>query len=805
MTPIDVYPGLSLEDVALRTRSGLRNDREESSSRSVRSIIRANTVTRFNALLLIMFAAIAAVGAFKDSLFIWVVILNSVVGIVQELRARSTLDALRLLTAPEALVHRGGVQTTVSVTDLVQDDLIVLTRGDPVPVDARVVDSDGLEVDESLLTGESETIAKAINDQVLSGSFVVAGSGLVQATAVGNNSYARQLTDEARRFTLTRSELRSGTDVMLRIISFVVLPVAVLLLWSQRRAGESFPSAIAGTVAGIVAMVPEGLVLLTSVAFAAGVVRLGKHGVLTRELSAIEGLARVDTLCIDKTGTLTLAGMRLVEVVPLNSGSHHTVDEVAAMLSELGALDDHPNPSTAAIAAAYPSRQTLGGSEPVARVGFSSARKWSGATFAGNDTWILGAPDFVLVDRNDENRSVIGDAAKQAATGHRVLVLAHTSIPLVGSELPCGLRGVALVVLSEELKADVNETLGYFAAQGVDVKVLSGDSPVTVAAIAEKAGLNVHGAFDASLLPENDVDLAQVLATNNAFGRVTPDQKRRIVRNLQANGRTVAMTGDGVNDLLALKDADIGVAMGNGSAATRSVAQFVLVDDSFASLPRVVAEGRRVIANIERLANLFVTKTVYALLMALATGVGRLPFPFLPRQLSVVGTLTIGIPSFILAFEPGSAQAKPGYVRRVLRFSVPSGVVAAAATFAAYADARTDRATLAQARTTSTVVLFCVAMWILSLPIRPLNWRRRALLATIVGVFACLILAGPSRRYLDFASPPWFTLATSVPLVIGASVLLEVGARIAKRGNAHPQLTESPQVPDSVHFEVIGR
>lgn len=786
MTSSDQHSGLTLEDVALRARSGLRNDSEESSSRPVRSIVRANTVTRFNALLLAMFAAIAAVGAFKDSLFIWVVVLNSVVGIVQELRARRTLDALQLLTAPQANVRRSGRDTTVSITELVQDDLIRLTRGDPVPVDGTVLASDGLEVDESLLTGEADTVAKAVDDQVLSGSFVVAGGGLVRATAVGKSSYARQLTDEARRFTLTRSELRSGTDVILRIVSFVVVPVAVLLLWSQRRAGESLPSAIAGTVAGVVAMVPEGLVLLTSVAFAAGVVRLGKHGVLTRELSAIEGLARVDTLCIDKTGTLTVSGMRLVEVVALDSAPPDTGDDVAMMLSALGSLEEHPNPSTAAIAAAYPEQPDLDRLKPLARVGFSSARKWSGATFERKGTWVLGAPDFVLIDANAANAEVLDDAAKRSATGRRLLVLAHTATALDGAHLPSGLHGVALVILSEDLKTSVRETLGYFAEQGVDVKVLSGDSPVTVAAIAEKAGLNVDGAFDASLLPESEVDLAHVLAANNAFGRVTPDQKRRIVRNLQANGRTVAMTGDGVNDLLALKDADIGVAMGNGSAATRSVAQFVLVDDSFASLPHVVAEGRRVIANIERLANLFVTKTVYALLMALATGVGRLPFPFLPRQLSVVGTLTIGIPSFILAFEPGTTRAEAGYVRRVLRFSVPCGGIAAVATFAAYADARTDQATLAQARTTSTVVLFCVALWILSLPIRPLNWRRRALLATIAGVFAILILAGPSRRYLEFSSPPWFTLATSVPLVVGACVLLELGARIARRERKQP-------------------
>ena len=781
MKPTMSVDGLSSEEVASRVRDGLLNVTDQASTRSIRSIIRANTVTRFNAVLLVMFAAIAAVGAFKDSIFIWVVVLNALVGIIQELRARRSLDALQLVATPQTRVRRAGVESTVAVGEIVQDDLVVISRGDEIPVDAIVVDATGIEIDESLLTGEAEPVTKQIGDLVLSGSFVVAGSGLVQASAVGDDSYARKLTQVARQFTLTRSELRAGIDSILRMVSFVVAPVAILLLWSQRRSGESFPSAIAGTVAGVVAMVPEGLVLLTSVAFAAGVVRLGRQGVLTRELYAIEGLARVDILCIDKTGTLTVPGMRLVEVVPITTDP--AALQIPRMLSALASLDAYPNPSAAAIAAAFPPD---GSTTPVAQVEFSSARKWSGGTFDGYGTWILGAPDFVLVDENTNNQLVLSDAAKRAVSGNRVLMLAHTGQPLDGVSLPSGLYGVAIVELAEELKGDVGSTLRFFGEQGVDVKLISGDSPATVATIATRAGLLAPAAFDARLLPDDDEALREVLAANNAFGRVSPEQKRRIVRSLKASGRTVAMTGDGVNDLLAMKDSDIGVAMGSGSAATRSVAQFVLIDDSFASLPRVVAEGRRVIANIERLANLFVTKTVYALLLALATGVGRLPFPFLPRQLSVVGTLTIGIPSFILAFEPGASRAKPGYVTRVLRFAIPSGTIAAIATFAAYADARTDQATLAQARTTSTVVLFCVAMWILSLPIRPLNKRRVLLLTTIVALFGALILAGPSRRYLDLSSPPWFTLATSVPLVLGAWALLEAGSRLTKRLRPSP-------------------
>ena len=772
--------GLAEAEVRDRIADGRVNGVAPSTTRPTAAIIKANLFTRFNALFVAMFVAIASVHQFKDAVFIWVVVLNAGVGIVQELRARRTLDALTLVTAPQVRVRRGGIERVVEPSAVVLDDIILIERGDQLAVDAMVIDTRGLELDESMLTGESDTIDKKVGDRVLSGSVVVAGSGTVRASAVGTAAYAHTLTEQARRFGLARSELRAGIDQILRLVTWVAIPTALLLLWSQLRANETATSAIAGTVAGVVAMVPEGLILLTSVAFAAGVVRLGKHSVLTRELAAIEGLARVDVLCIDKTGTLTLPGMRLVDVVELDHlaasvGRPTTAEALAA----LAGLESRPNASLAAIATAYPNAP---GWTVEKVVPFSSERKWSGATFLDRGTWVLGAPEFVLRDESDESRAALVEAAVRAGSGRRVLLLALSDEPLATADsLPPTLRGVAFVELAEQIKPNVEQTIAFFADQGVAVKVVSGDNPVTVAAVATQAGVpDGDRALDARSLPVDLDELGAVLDATSVLGRVTPEQKRRVVEALQRQGHVVAMTGDGVNDLLALKDADVGIAMGGGSAATRSVAQFVLVDDNFASLPHVIAEGRRVIANIERVANLFVAKTVYALILALLTGVAGLPFPFLPRQLSIVGTLTIGLPSFILALEPNASLARKGYVNRVLRFALPAGIVAAAATFAAYADARSDNATLAQARTTSTIVLFIVAMWILSLPVRPLTARRRTLIAAIAATFTLLLALPGSRNYLELVSPPRVTWLTGAPVIVAACVLLEVGERASK-------------------------
>jgi cation-transporting ATPase E len=746
--------GLSQAEVAERIAAGKVNDVPTAPSRSVAEIVRANVLTRFTALLGGMLVVILIVGPIQDALFGFVLIANAVIGIVQELRAKRTLDRLAVLTAPRARIVRDGVVSDRPVSEVVLDDVLELHPGDQVVVDGVVLDAAGLELDESLLSGESEPVEKAPGDEALSGSFVAAGSGRYRATRVGREAYAVRLAEEARRFTLTRSELRAGIDRILQIVTWLIVPTAILLVISQLRSSESLHDALRASVAGTVAMVPEGLVLLTSIAFAVGVVRLAKRRVLVQELPAVEVLARVDVVCVDKTGTLT-EGRLAVEALELLEAVPEPGAEPRAALGALAASDPHPNATLLAIRDGFPAPAE--GWRAVAAVPFSSARKWSAASFDGWGTWVLGAPDVVL-EGSGAHRD--GPAARRAeelaGSGRRVVLLSRSSAALAGDSLPAGLEPVAIAVLGDRIRESAADTLRYFADQGVEVKVISGDHPQTVSAIAGHLGLaGAEGAMDARDLPEEPAALADALEANAVFGRVTPQQKRAMVQALQAKGHVVAMTGDGVNDVLALKDADLGISMGSGSAATRAVAQLVLLDSTFDALPNVVAEGRRVLGNIERTSNLYLTKTVYAMLLALGVGVFGRPFPFLPRHLTLIGALTIGIPSFFLALAPNSDRARPGFLRRVLRFTVPAGTLAAVATFLAYSLAIEEPGvTLAQARTAATMVLCWIGFLILSIIAAPLTRARLALVWGMAAAFVLALLLPVTKAFFALVPPP---------------------------------------------------
>ncbi|MGD9792826.1 MAG: HAD-IC family P-type ATPase [Acidimicrobiia bacterium] len=767
--------GLTAHEVAQRVADGKVNGEPARVGRSLGQIIRANLITRFNILLGALFAATLAVGAIKDTLFIVVVATNFGVGVFQEVRARRTLDKLAVLDAPTTQVIRNGTVMVIDTADVVLDDVISLSRGDQVPVDGVVIAQSGFEVDEALLTGEADAIMKPIDAQMLSGSVIVAGSGTMRATAVGDDAYARKLTAEAREFSLAGSELRQGSDTILRIITYVIVPVAALLFRSQWVSNEGFKEAVVGTVAGVAAMVPEGLVLLTSMAFSAGVVRLGRRKVLTRELASIEGLARVDVLFCDKTGTLTEPGMRVVAVESCDGTS---TDDAEIALAALAHTDPKPNPTTQAIVVAYPTAPDW---VLISAIAFNSDRRWSGAQFDGHGTWIIGAPE-VLLDASGDT-ALAPQLDEHRRTGSRALILAHSDAALGSADvptLPPDHHPVAVIALAEKVKTDVADTLAYFAKQGVAVKVLSGDNPTTVAAVAVRAGLGDATGIDAADLPTDPVELAAAVEAHQVIGRAGPDVKRTIVAAMQRAGHTVAMTGDGVNDLLALKKADVGIAMGEGSGATRSVAQFVLLDSGFSALPSVVGEGRRVIANIERVASLFLTKTTYAFVLALTVGIAHVPFPFLPRQLSVVGSLTVGIPGFLLALEPNDTRSSPGFVRRVLATAMPSGAVAAAATYGAYAYARADDASLAAARTTATTVLFTVAWWMLAEVARPWHRWRLAMLALMAVCFAGTLAIGPLRRYMEFENPSALTWVAAAAIATAGCVLVSAGQQWLK-------------------------
>src|SRR6266704_2392799 len=687
----------------------------------------------------------------------------------QIVRAKWTLERLELVNAPRATVLRDHEQRQIEVGEVVLDDLLEVGPGDQVVVDGKVLDSTGLEVDESMLTGESEPVGKSPGEEILSGSFVVAGGGSYRATRVGGDAQAARLAERARRFTLARSELRAGIDRIITMVTWVLVPTAALLFASQLiTQHQDLRSGLRGAVAGSVAMVPEGLVLLTSVTFAVSVVRLGRRQVLVQELAAVETLARVDVLCFDKTGTITAGDLAVQDLVPLGD---RPAGAGAVALGAIAAADPNPNATLRAIAATYPAPD---GWEATKVVPFSSARKWSAASFDGHGHFVLGAPEVLLAAGGGTDRELLRRTEAIAVEGRRVVLLAAAPEPVANGELPGGLEPAAFVVLGDRVHADAAPTIAYFRDQGVRTKVLSCDHPRTVATVARQVGIpGSDEPIDARSLPTDPAALADLLERGSVFGRVVPDQKQAMVAALHTRGHVVAMTGDGVNDVLALKDADLGIAMGNGSPASRAVAQLVLLSNRFATLPDVVAEGRRVIANIERVAKLFVTKTVYATALAVAVGIARLPFPFLPRQLTLVGSLTIGIPGFFLALEPNLRRARPDLVRRVLAFAVPAGLVAAGATLIAYWLAhRSPSVPLDQARTTATITLTGAGLEVLWSLSRPLNALRVTILASMVGALVGVLTIPWLREQFALALPP-------ASVLIGVAILLAVvGAAI---------------------------
>ncbi|MFI6936725.1 HAD-IC family P-type ATPase [Streptomyces sp. NPDC050287] len=770
-TTAPAVTGLTAAEVAERVARGQVNDVPVRSSRSLPEIVRANVFTRFNAIIGVLWLIMLAVAPIQDSLFGFVILANTGIGIVQEWRAKKTLDSLAVIGEARPTVRRDGTASRVATSDIVLDDLIEIGPGDKAVVDGVCVETDGLEIDESLLTGEADPVVKRPGDPIMSGSFVVAGGGAFQATKVGREAYAAQLAEEASRFTLVHSELRSGISTILKYVTWMMVPTAIGLVISQLFVkNNDFKDSIARTVGGIVPMVPEGLVLLTSVAFAIGVIRLGRKQCLVQELPAIEGLARVDTVCLDKTGTLTEGGMDVTEVRALGDGDPSYVHKV---LGALGESDPRPNASLKAIIDAYADAEDWRCTESLP---FSSARKYSGASFSeGNgesSTWLLGAPDVLLPDDDP----ALAETGRLNEQGLRVLLLARASRDLDDPEVAAGARPAALVVLEQRLRPDAADTLRYFAEQDVHAKVVSGDNAVSVGAVAAKLGLN-GSTVDARRLPADRDGMAEALDEGTVFGRVTPQQKRDMVGALQSRGHTVAMTGDGVNDVLALKDADIGVAMGSGSEATRAVAQIVLLDNSFATLPSVVAEGRRVIGNITRVATLFLVKTVYSVLLAVFVVCWQVEYPFLPRHLTMLSTLTIGIPAFFLALAPNRERAQPHFVRRVMRYSVPGGVIAAVATFVTYLIARhhyTGSGALDAETSVATLTLFLISMWVLAIIARPYTWWR-VVLVVAMGAAFLVVLVVPSLQ--DFfalklvgITMPWIAVGISVV----AAVALEV-------------------------------
>ena len=776
--------GLTAAQVAQRVSLGQVNRVREQTSRSLAAIVRENVFTLFNAIIVGASVIVLLFGHIQDGIFGGVMVINAVIGIVSELRAKRTLDALAIVDAPRARVVRDSSAQQIPAAEVVLDDVVSLGLGDQVPVDGEALEVNGLEVDESLLTGESRPVKKQAGDRLLAGTSVVAGAGAMRATAVGADVYAQGISAAARQFTRTVSEIQASINRVLQVVSFLLVPVVVLTFWSQNRVagadGGDWRNALVLSVASIIGMIPQGLVLLTSMNFALGSATLARRGVLVQELPAVEVLARVDALCVDKTGTLTTGGIRVRSVEVLAGDRDQVLGALAA------ASADRTNATAIAIAAHL---EEEGAPAPVGPqawgVPFSSARKWS-AWGDGRTAWILGAPEIVIDRALEGGARALELAAGAASQGARVVALVSAPAALVEDRLPEARLAAAVITLEEDLRQDAAETLDYFRQQGVHVRVISGDNPTTVGALAAQAGLTAPGGggprlMDARELPEDTAseEFARAIASHDVFGRVTPEQKRAMVGALQGRGHCVAMTGDGVNDALALKDADLGIAMGNGSQATKAIAQIVLVDSKFSVLPGVVAEGRRIIANMERVSSLFLAKTTYAAILVIITALVGWRYPFLPRQFSYIDSLTIGIPAFFLALWPNRRRYVPGFLRRTLSLAIPTGAVLAAAALTAFGIVEGPPSS--RESTAAILALMVGAIWLLVITSRPLTPVKCALLTAVAVATVGGVALAPVRDFFQMVWPTPWEWAVIVGVGLCAGALIEAGQRIFYR------------------------
>lgn len=734
--------GLTAEQVNERIATGWTNEQPDVVTKSYANIFRTNVLTLFNIINFVLAALILVYGELKNMLFIIIVTVNIVVGIVQEIRSKRVLEKMSLVSAPHVDVVREGKITPLSVSEIVLDDIILLKQGMQIPADCHVADG-VCEVNESLLTGEQDDVHKQAGDFLYSGSFVQAGECRARVCAVGADSFSSKLMAEAKKFKKPKSELMRSINWIIRIVTIAIFPLGILMFFNNMANTSSINEAVTGTVASVVGMIPEGLVMLTSIALAVGVIKLARKRTLVQDLYCIETLARVDVLCLDKTGTITEGSMQ-VEKTHIYSTRYGLVDDVMAnMVAALGA-----DGATFDAFSRYFKSNLVWKVEKT--VPFSSSRKWSAADFGQEGRFIVGAPEFVLKDRY---QLVAGDVAEYSSQGFRVLVLVRTAQALGEEMNPDKMRPVALIVLSDKIRDNAKTTLEYFAKQGVELKVISGDNPLTVSKVAERAGLKGADKYIDATELDTDEKIYDAVEKYTVFGRVTPKQKKTFVSALKSYGHTVGMTGDGVNDVMALKEADCSIAMASGSEASRNVAQLVLLDSDFASLPSVVAEGRRVINNIERAASLFLVKTTFSVVLSLLLIILQMAYPFEPIQLTLISGLFVGIPSFFLAIEPNDAKVTGSFLGKVFNKALPSGLtVAVMVTIigVVYRDVGIDVS--AQVSTMSfyvtSLVSFITLLWVCM----PYNKERLYLLAMCLVVYIAAITATFVRDILSLAA-----------------------------------------------------
>ena len=697
--------GLTDEQVNERIAEGKVNADENPNTRTYKQIIKENTLTFFNFLNIVLLVLVLLVGSYKNAFFVCIIVINTLIGIAQEIRAKKTIDKLAILTARKSVVIREGQKWTVPTEELVLDDIVCLKTGDQVPADAKVLEG-SVEVNESLLTGESDNLPKNVGDELFSGSFVTSGEASCQIIHVGKDNYAAQITSEAKEFKRHNSELKNSLNAILKVISIIIVPIGALLFYKQYYiVGDTFRDSVVSMVAGVLGMIPEGLVLLTSVALTLGALVLANKKTLVQELYCIETLARVDTLCLDKTGTIT-EGTMCVERVEPYENTVETVNETETseetdksadavgksveetetdsafrnkisiiMCNMMYVLKDQ-NATIDALRKQFPAKQDMTLKHVIP---FSSDRKYSGAVFEENGTYLMGAAQFLFPEDNQE---LTARCQKYAEEGLRVLVLAHSEQMTEGTELPEGLKPLALMLLTDVIREEAPDTLAFFDSQEVDLKVISGDDPVTVSAIAKRAGLkNAENYVDATTLTTEE-ELQDAVAQYSVFGRVTPQQKKAMVQALQSQGHTVAMTGDGVNDVLALKEADCSIAMAQGSDAAKNIANVVLLDSNFASMPHIVNQGRRVVNNIRTAASMFLIKTMFSVMLSLLTIFFGNTYPFEPIQMSLISACAVGIPTFLLAQENNYEKIDHTFLRHVFINAFPAALTITSCVFA---------------------------------------------------------------------------------------------------------------------------
>lgn len=766
--------GLTTEEVDQRLTAGLKNEPLPPLTRSVKQIFRDNLLTLFNCINVLLAELVLLTGSYKNMLFLFVVIVNTAIGIFQEIRAKRQVDKLSLLSATKVQVRRDGQKVAIGQDEIVQDDLLLVTRGEQLPVDGLVRETTGLEVDESQITGEADPVIKGPGDELVSGSVILGGHGVVQATQVGHGSFIKQMARAAKQKRRTPSQLLTIINRIIKILTFTIIPLGAGLFVSTMMRGESQNRAILGTVAAMVGMIPEGLVLLTSVALAAGAFTLGRHQVLVRELPAIEALARVDTLCLDKTGTITSGKLVFERVEPWGQHGLPTVERQLAAL--VTAIDDD-NETAQAIKTAFGQPHV----QPTEVLPFSSSRKWSGATFDGR-TYVMGAPEFIFETVPVELQARIKALAQQ---GYRVLVLAE--VTALTTPKPAQPMTLGLILITDELRPHAKTTFGFFANQDVALKVISGDNPVTVASIAQRAEIkNADQLVDMSQVGVKP-DYDQLVADYTVFGRVTPQQKEQLIKAYQRGGHTVAMTGDGVNDLLALKQADCSIAMASGSEATKSLADFVLIDSNFDAMVQVLNEGRRVINNIERVAALYLIKTMYSVALTLIFIFMSHSYPFEPIQLTPISSLMVGIPTFFLALQPDYTRITGRFMKQVMEIAVPAAICVVSYIMVIMILGNKFQLDFETTATLSVLMTGIFSLNALLIAARPLNRFKIGLVVLMAALFVLVFLfAGQIFSLVNLLD--WSLAVIYLPLIISAYpvfIILQngLGKRILSRIN----------------------